>query len=113
MIDPRDLDNCSLEDVNDVLEILGIELMACLLSPSRTVYIAMSSSEHKTLGLRWSKKSGFSLFTFSSPGRFLYEVLRDEGIIDFSIWGTSVSFENVWRGKTWEFMVECGLLGLG
>ena len=86
--------------------------MACQIGFSGTVYIAMSSSERKTLGLRWSKKSGFSPFTFNSPGRFLYEVLRDEGIIDFSIWGTSVSFENTWRGKTWEFMVECGLRGL-
>ena len=117
MVDPEDLDCCSLEDANKVLEILGIELRGCYAGPGLAVYNVVSSSgKHEMLGMRWSEKTGFLPFTFSSPGRFLHEILRDGGICEFCIWdGAAFSnrtFKNRWRGKMWEFMVECGLRGL-
>lgn len=113
MVDPEDLDSCSLEDANQVLEILGIELRACYVGPSSVGYNAVSSSgKHEILGMRWSEKSGFSPVTFSSPGSFLHDVLRDGGICDFCIWDSGTTFKNRWRGKMWEFMIECGLRGL-
>ena len=77
------VDRMDLEDVNIVLRLLGIKLVGVNVGPKRKVYCAVDAKGRHAILIRWAN-SNFCTYGFDSPGEFLQEVLREDGIVEFN-----------------------------
>ena len=111
MFDPEHLDNCSLLEANEVLKLLDIALVAKLVGPLLVSYNVVSTNKCRPVGMRWSLKSEFGIYSFSSPGNFMRQLLDEKGIYEFIVWPDGNMFVNEWRGKPYAFAITSVLSG--
>lgn len=111
MFDPEHLDKCSLLEANEVLKLLGIALVGKQVGPQLVSYNVVSVRQGQSIGMRWSLESKFSIYSFSSPGAFMQQLLDEKGILEFAIWPDGKMFVNEWRGKPHAFAITAVLSG--
>lgn len=111
MFDPGHLDNCSLLEANEVLKLLDIKLVCTQISPLLAAYNVVTASEGRPVGIRWCLKSEFGIYSFSSPGGFMQQLLDEKGIFEFVVWPDGRMFMNEWRGKPHAFAITSVLNG--
>ena len=100
-----------LEDVNIVLQLLDIKLVEISIGLKRRVYWAVDAKSLHALCIRWAK-SCFCAYNFDSPGEFLQEVLREDGIVEFNdiLKPKDMAIANQLRGKSIEeVFIRCDL----
>lgn len=111
MFDPEHLDSCSLLEANEVLKLLGIALVGKQIGPQLVSYNVVSARQGRLVGMRWSSALPFDIYSFSSPGVFMRQLLDEKGILEFAIWPDGDKLVNEWRGKPHAFAIASVLSG--
>ncbi len=110
MIDTlANIDTCSLEDANDILHLLGVELIEQV---EKKYYDFVDARTHILLGVRMVGDRMFYIVPSRSPGKALSNVLGEDGIDEFNNIWRAAPIVNTLRGKCIEEIIaRCNLAG--